>query len=79
MTIYNVFDSLEEASIAQEKDFEQYKLDNGYENNSLYWQSTSSWANISQRLDGKYVYMVCPYSINTYKQEEFNQNWFSEG
>lgn len=48
-------------------------------NEQIQVNKISSFANISQKLDWKYIYIVYPYSINTYKKEKFNQNLFSEG
>lgn len=73
--IYNVFDTLAEAIVAQESDFDQYKKNSGYDPMSDYWQQTTAYAQILQRADGKYVYSVYPQSNKVYPQEIYQEGW----
>lgn len=75
MNLYNVFDSLEEAKIAQEEDFGLLKSTHDYDPGSKYWMETLRWADIMRRIDGKYVYPAMKGGkVNN--QEFYEEGWF---
>lgn len=75
MNMYNVFDSLEEAQLAQEQDFELFKSTHDYDPGSKYWIETLRWADIMLRVDGKYVYKAMDGG-NVHNQEVYEEGWF---
>lgn len=73
----NVFDTLEEANLAQEYDFGktiQYHQSLGA--SQAFIDGTDAWDIPKQRLDGKFVYLVCPYSDAVHLTEEASDGWF---
>lgn len=75
--MYNVFNTLAEATTAQESDFQAWKATKP-QMPEKYWEITTAWAVIKQRdTDGKYVYPVCPEGDQTHTQEELSEDWFS--
>lgn len=65
--MYNVFPSESEALEAEQADTDSLGLPGGV---------TIRWAIPNQRLDGKWVYPVCPSSTHTYTTELFDNSWF---
>lgn len=43
-----------------------------------YRENTIRWATYTQRLDGKYVWLVCPASDAVYPTEEYSTSWFAD-
>lgn len=74
--IFNVFDTYEEALIAQDNDFRQFKNYSNSMQNTKYWADTTAWANVQERTDGKFVYTVYPNSQQKYKEEQKEDWWF---
>lgn len=74
--MYNVFDAEQEAATAQSVDFNLWKATKPQQPEE-YWNTTIKWANVRQRLDGKWVYPVCPEGSQDHTQEEFQTDWFS--
>jgi hypothetical protein len=71
---YNIFDTLEEATIAQEYDFQCFKASGKV--NAQYWDVTKSWAIPTQTVDCKWAYLVCPHSDREYQTIEFSEGLF---
>jgi hypothetical protein len=71
MIKFLVFDTLEEAEI---------KLDEVNIAMGLNGNITSTWAEIKQRLDGKYVFIQPPINvdISDIVVEEYNLDWFGD-
>lgn len=76
MTLYNVFDTKEEADQAQFQDYTAWKQSH-YTNNITYLAITNKWDTPVQRTtDNKWVYQVCPDGSQEHTQEEFSSDWF---
>lgn len=73
---FNVFDTEAEANTAQEACFQAWKTANPAP--SEYWTITTAWCQVRQRLDGKWVYRVCPDGSQTHTQEVYNSSWFAD-
>lgn len=76
MTLYNIFDTEEDAIAAESSDFQQFISIRAED--IAYCTATVRWAEIRQRLDGKYVYPVCPVSSAVYITEEYSEDWFPQ-
>ena len=72
--MYNVFDNEQEALNAELIDYNMYMTN--HQKSEAYAKGTARWAIPKQRLDGKWVYLVCPDGIQTYTQEEYSEDWF---
>lgn len=79
--IENVFDTLEQAELAAEYDYQLKK-----EADKLtmpdwesYYEGTLQWATPRLRKDGKYAYPVCPVSDGVYTTEEYNPDHYESG
>lgn len=64
--MYLVFDTLEQAQTA---------LDIVNETMGFCGNVTTVWAEIQQRIDGKYVFIVPPVEVEAI-QEEYQEDWF---
>ena len=73
---YNVFDTQEEADTAQEACFQAWKA--SHPATTGYWSNTTSWNLPKQRLDGKWVYAVCPEGDQGHSQETYDPSWFAD-
>jgi len=72
--MYNVFDTEQEAINAEQVDYEMYIAN--HLNPLAYAEQTTRWADVRQRLDGKWIYPVCDEGIQTHTQEEYSVDWF---
>jgi hypothetical protein len=75
--MYNVFNTEEEANTAQQNDFNLWKATKPQQPEK-YWATTTAWAVPQQRLDGKWVYSVCPEGVQTHQQEAYQEDWFDQ-
>ena len=73
--MYNVFNTQEDAESAQALDFLAWKS-NKPQMPVKYWEVTTAWATPQERLDGKWVYPVCPDGNQTHIQELRQADWF---
>ncbi len=72
--IYNVFDTEEQANTAQASCYSMYMSNH---TNTDYVATTTSWADVQQRNDGKWVYAKCPACPDgLYTEEEYQESWF---
>ena len=75
--MFNVFDTEQEVINAQQHDFTVWKtVKTPIFNNQAYWESTTAWSEVRQRQDGKWVYHVCPWGLQTHTQESYDTTWF---
>lgn len=82
---YTIVNTLKEAEILQQLDFERSKA-LAYENSNqaekanldVYYKITKNLYQIQKRIDGKFVCPIYFFSDNKYPQEEYNDNWFPE-
>jgi len=69
----NIFDTEEEARLAQEADFKEFASSIS---NSAYLSVTKAWAEVRQRAtDGKWYYISCPSASGAYCTEEYDESW----
>jgi hypothetical protein len=74
MKMYNVFDTEQDAINAEQVDYDMYIAI--HSSPDEYVEQTTRWAEVRQRLDGKWVYPVCDHGIQTHTQEEYSADWF---
>ena len=73
---YNVFYDQAQAVAAQVEDFKAWR---SVANDAAYLARTNCWGEVRQRLDGAFVYPVCPVGDQTHPQEDKDPVlWFGE-
>ena len=77
MNLFNVVDTEQEAIDGTVYDNEAFIASIPHQDVD-YLNITQRWAYYSQRLDGKYVWPVCPASDAVYPTEEYNTSWFAD-
>lgn len=75
--MYNVFNTEQEAIDAQALDFVAWKA-NKPQMPVKYWEVTTAWATPQERLDGRWVYPVCPDGSQNHTQELRQADWFAD-
>ena len=73
----NVFNTEAEAIAAEAADYAAYIA--VHSEPEAYAQQTTRWAIPQMRLDGKWVYLVCPEGSQDHTQEEYDPDWFEVG
>lgn len=74
MAKYNIFNTKEEATQAQEYDFQCFK--GAVIGDPEYWAITTAWAIPRQTTDGMWAYLCCPHSDREYPTVEFFEGLF---
>jgi hypothetical protein len=78
MSNYYVTETLEEAQAQEVADFIEFKAANPLLP-AEYWKTTTAWSMPAQRLDGKWVRVLCPNSTATGRTiEAYGAYWFPE-
>lgn len=68
MTLYNIFNTKEEAEAAQAKDYSKFLVG---VTNAAYIASTERWADVIEMVDGRWGYAVYPDSDHVYSTIDY--------